>query len=169
MPEFGGFTPDNYETQFNEEGVDVILEPAPINEAQPGANFNHPPSVLKNYLKMGLIDANKYEDKYGLRCYEDKVGLLANQTKRQMCYGMRDQKLQEYILINLMVEPYDNWVKSPMMTIRYVTKQYGGMDMYWTAHAKYFSHWQEIDHQIWQHIADWNVTNQKMVTQIKSQ
>ncbi len=50
-----------------------------------------------------------------------------------------------------------------MMKTTYFTKQYGGLEItYWT-HAKYFSHWQEIDHQIWQHIADWNASNQKPI------
>lgn len=51
-----------------------------------------------------------------------------------------------------------------MMKITYFTKQYGGLEITYWEHAKDFSHWEEIDHQIWQHIADWNVANQKSTT-----
>lgn len=166
MPDFGGFTPDNYMTQFNEDEIKIVnIQPRPMSYVEPDAPSTYPPNVFKRMLD--IIDVNKYEEKYGLRCYDNK-SIPARMSPRQICYGIRDQKLGEYIMIHLDVKPYGQFDFNPMMKTTYFTKQYGGLEItYWT-HAKNFNRWQEIDRQIWQHIADWNVANQKPIVQIIS-
>lgn len=176
MPDFGGYTPDNYipttlmdekiynAKYFNEDEIKIInIQPRPMSYAEPDAAGSYPPNMIKRALEGYAL--NQYEEKAGLKCYNYKGNGPNSATNRQVCYGLRDAKLDEYILLDVDIPPYQPWVKYPMVRTTYFTKQYGGLEITWWSHAKYFNRWHDIDHQIWQYIDEWNVSKQKQASQ----
>ena len=132
MPDFAGFTPDNYLTEFNEDEIKIIqIEPQPMSYAEPDAAGTYPPNMFKRAIDG--YDINQYTERYGLKCYESKGNGELNSINTQFCYGLRDQSLDEYILINLIVPPYPAGVLFPTMSAKYFTKQYGGLEISWRA------------------------------------
>jgi hypothetical protein len=157
MPDFSGYTPENYEKEFDEEKVDVVyLEYKGMGPEQPKAAGAYPPNVFQRVIvdSEPIFDAQKFEDKFGLRCYEPRL----NNDVDPICYGKRDNKHDEYIILEIMKPPYEKWVKYPLMQARYFTPQYGGMEIVWRAHMKHFPKWHEIDSQIWKFIDAWNIS-----------
>jgi hypothetical protein len=155
MPNFTGHTVENINKDFDEDKVEIVsLEYVGMGAEQPDAPGFYPPNVIKRIAASTFtkINLNNYEIKHGLRCYakEDK-------DLQQECYGVRDVKLNEYILLETTPEPYPSWVRFPTMRARYYTPQYGGLVIIWSAHMKHFARWQDIDSQIWKFIAAWNV------------
>jgi hypothetical protein len=161
MPDFVGITPDNYQKEFDEDAVGGYIEPASINQAEPESPGYYPPNMFKRLSES--LDMTNYQEKYGLRCY-DYVNEPNGVGHRQYCYGLRDNKIDEYILLDIYAPPYPDWVKQPTMQATYFTKQYGGLVMTWSAHVKYFDRWQEIDRQMWQYLDKWNVVNKHVLT-----
>lgn len=159
MPNFEGYTPDNYEDEFDENIVKIIsIEAAPMSEAEPDAPGSFPPNMFKRLSEVpSLLDINKYEDKYGLRCYASSKNIPEGVGFSQLCYGKRDEQLDEYILLDVSIPPHSDWQKNPLMRTTYFTKQYGGLRITWWANAKHFSRWHDIDQQIWQYLKEWNV------------
>ncbi|GAC1376253.1 MAG: hypothetical protein NVS3B3_15290 [Aquirhabdus sp.] len=163
MPDFSGYTPENYKQApeygqpLNEDLIQVVsIQAAPMSYMELNAPGNYPPNMFAR-MSTGsppFLDPTKYEEKYGLRCYAVKPNSPLNQ---QWCYGLRDKKSNEYILMYVDVPPYQDWIKYPIMQTTYFTKQYGGLAITWRAHAKQFPHWHEIDQQIWKYIGAWNI------------
>lgn len=166
LPEFEGYRPEDYLTEFNENEVKIIsIEPAPISIAEPDAAGSYPPNVIKRLLD-GMVDPNKFEDKYGLRCYESNGNKDPEAPIDFMyCYGLSDATLGEFILLKVPMPPFKDWVKFPIIQVHYFTKRYGGLDVIWRTHVKNFSRWQEIEQHIWKSIEKWNV-DKKQITDI---
>lgn len=158
MPDFSGYTPENYEQTFHEDLVQVIfISPAPMSSAEPGAPGKYPPNMFARRTtgENPDFDPTKYEERYGLRCYEYERTTTDFNT--QWCYGLRDKAANEFILLHNTALPYGEFVKYPLFQTTYFTKKYGGLEITWRAHMKQFPHWQEIDQQIWKYIAAWNI------------
>jgi len=163
MPDFKGYTADNYRNEFDENEIKVLsIEPASRTSTVLGAPGSYPPNQFYRLQKYGVIDPSKFEDKYGLRCYEEKP-FNKDMGTIQICYGMRDALLDEYIPIRVYVPPYSGNAKFPIMQTTYFTKKYGGLEITWRAHAKHFSHWKAIDSQISKYIDQWNMTEETRV------
>ena len=166
LPDLEGYTPDNYLTEFNENEVKILsIEPAPMSIAGLDAPGLYPPNVIKRVFQ-NTVNSKKYEVKYGLRCYEAN----SNQDPEsplnyQYCYGVSDAALNEYILLEVPIPPYKSWVKFPLIQAHYFTKRYGGLDVAWRTHVNNFSRWQDIEHQLWKSIDEWNV-DKKLITDI---
>lgn len=157
MPDFSGFTPDNYESEFHEDRVDVIwVKPVGMGQEQPGATGSYPPNMYQRMTTgTAKLDPDKYEEKYGLRCFSPRPHDLDMRT----CYGLRDATTGEYILLRISVPPYEDWIKYPNMQAEYFSPQYGGVEILWRANMKHFARWQDIDSQIWKFIEAWNIRN----------
>jgi hypothetical protein len=152
LPDFSGYTLQNYQNDFDENKVEVVyLHAGDPHEADPDAPGEYPPNMLKRSL-TGLLDANDYKDLYGLRCYKGRV-----QVDRLACYGRRDPQSGEDIMLTTLAAPYPEGVTFPQMQARYFSKQYGGVRIAWRTHVRNLPRWQEIDAQIWKFIATWNV------------
>ena len=152
LPDFSGYTLQNYRNDFNENKVEVVyVHAGDMHEAEPDAPGEYPPNMLKRVLKE-LADPNTYQDLYGLRCYKGRV-----LTDRLICYGRRDEKSGEYILLYAPVPPYAPGVTFPMMQARYFSKRYGGVRVAWRTHVRNLPRWHDIDTQIWKFIDAWNV------------
>jgi hypothetical protein len=160
LPDFEGYTPDNYKSEFDENEIKILsIDSAPMSYAESGAAGSYPPNAFKR-ISDGLVDTTKYTEKYGLRCYSFTKNIPEGSGYSEFCYGLRDAKLGEYILLDVFVPPYPDWMRNPFMRTTYFTKQYGGLEISWRTNAKNFSRWQEIDQQIWQHLEEWNLTKQ---------
>jgi hypothetical protein len=155
MPDFGGYTPDNYLKDFDENRVEIVnISPAPMRYMEPGAPGSYPPNSLARIIQYKLInDPDRYEEKFGLRCYERQE----RDGDRQICYGKRDSDLDEYLMLDIMVPPYEKHHIFPMMTTKYFSPKYGGLEIAWRSHMNNFPRWREIDAQIWKYIAAWNI------------
>ena len=156
MPDFGGFTPDNYLIGFDKNRVEVaFIAPASMNAKEPDAPGRHPPNAFKR-ISTGpyrSIDTEKFQDKYGLRCYAP----IKKESDGYLCYGRRESEIEEYILLDIMLEPYEPHHIFPMMTTKYFSVKYGGVDIAWRSHMNNWPRWKEIDAQIWKYIDAWNI------------
>ena len=166
MPDFSGYTPERYDQKqpvekFPVEQVEIIsISAAPMSYAEAGAPGSYPPNMFERSSsgEYRFFDPEKYDTKYGLRCYDFKP--IPNHTNRQWCYGLRNEKTNEYIFLGTAPPPYDDYVKYPLMQATYFTTAYGGLEITWRAHMNYLPQWQDIDRQIWRYIAAWNIAPQ---------
>jgi hypothetical protein len=156
MPDFSGYTPDNYLIEFNKKVVDVVwLSAESMDQIKPGAPGTYPPNMFDR-VSTGpyrAFDPEKYEEKYGLRCYKDRD----QESDEQYCYGRRDSNIEEYILLRITVPPYKRTTQFPLMTTMNFSPKYGGLELGWRTHMDNFPHWREIDAQIWKYIDEWNI------------
>ncbi|WP_034292685.1 hypothetical protein [Herbaspirillum sp. RV1423] len=160
FPDFNGYTPDNYLNEFDEDMVNVVqVGSAPMEYAEPGAAGSHVPNMFDRVStgQYRSIDPEKYEDKFGLRCYEKLNVTSKDEIRREYCFGSRDVATGETIMLDVDVSPYPDWVKFPFIKTKYFSKKYGGMEIAWRAHAKHFKDWESIDEQIWKYIDAWNI------------
>jgi hypothetical protein len=152
LPDFSGYTLQNYRNESDENKVEVVyLHAGDMHEAEQGAPGAYPPNMLKRMLG-DLVNPNDYEDRYGLRCYRGRV-----LTDRLICYGRRDDKTGEDILLSVPVPPFAPDVTFPMMQARYFSKRYGGVRLAWRTHVTNLPRWHDIDAQIWKFIDAWQV------------
>jgi hypothetical protein len=148
LPDFTGYTLQNYKKQFDENKVEVIyLHAGDPHEAEADAPGEYPPNMLKRSLK-DLLNPDDYKDMYGLRCYQGRVV-----RDRIACYGRRDEDIMLYAL----VPPYAAEVSFPQMQARYFSKRYGGVRIAWRTHIRNLPRWHDIDAQIWKFIDAWSV------------
>jgi hypothetical protein len=156
LPDYEGYRPDNYLNKFDEDEVFVYqIQPASMSSMEADGAGTYPPNSFKRMSsgKHRLFDPEKFEEKHGLRCYDVNLGT----NKRQFCYGRRKSEFEEYLILNVLVPPYGDWIAYPLMSTNYFTPRYGGLEIAWRAHAKHIQHWQAIDAQIWKYIDAWNI------------
>lgn len=156
MPDFSGYTPENYKREFSPDIVEILqIQPAPLSYAEPDAPGSHPPNQFKRTSAQPSImfDLTKFKDEFGLRCYERNDP----DFPLSYCYGKRDESLGEFILLNVMDPPYNDYIVNPQIQTKYFTKQYGGMEIVWRTSMKNLPRWHEIDQQIWKYIDTWNI------------
>src|SRR6516225_9310021 len=114
LPDFSGYTLQNYRKDFDENKVAVIyLHAGDPHEADPDAPGEYPPNMLKRSLQEHL-EPKDYKDMYGLRCYKSRV-----LTDRLTCYGRRDQASGEDILLYVPVAPYPPQMTFPAIKANY--------------------------------------------------
>lgn len=150
MPDFGGFT------------TKTLREPYPFNKvhvayvasaASQGLHPSDPAKLESDQLKEGLpflANTGKYEDLYGLRCYEGKP------SYEMVCYGSKFGKNHYSILFIIDVPKPGSRMVNPLMRTDYFASRYGGIRIDWWTSARNLSHWREIDGQIWNFLAAWN-------------
>ena len=152
LPDFSGYTLQNYRNDFAENKVEVIyLHAGDPHEADSGAPGEYPPNMLKRMLQDQL-NPHDYKDMYGLRCYKGRV-----LTDRLTCYGRRDAAAGEDILLYVPLAQDAAPNSFPMLRANYVSRRYGGLRIAWRTHVRNLPRWQDIDAQIWKFIAAWNV------------
>ena len=159
MPNFSGYTPQNYKNDFDENMVDVVsIESADPSQAAPGAPGEYPPNMLKRAL-ASFLNPNDYQDMYGLRCYQGN-GPNGSLSRTQItCYGRRDDVNNEDIMLDAMTPPYRPGIRFPIMQASYFSNRCGGMHLVWRTHTKNLPRWHEIDTQIWKFIDAWNIAD----------
>ena len=152
LPDFSGYTLQNYKNEADENKVEVVyLHAGDPHEAEPDAPGEYPPNMLKRALQ-DLLNPDDYKDLYGLRCYRGRM--LGD---RLSCYGRREEVSREDIMLYALVPPYAAGVTFPMLQARYFSKRYGGVRIAWRTHVRNLPRWHEIDAQIWKFIDAWNV------------
>jgi hypothetical protein len=159
MPDFKPLSaiPNNTGVPFasSVQVFDIYVEP--MNQMEQGAPGKYPPNMFER-IQAGAypsIDPKKYEEVYGLRCYEK----LDKTTDNQICYGIRTSGLgfDEYILLNIKTPPFQQITVYPIMQAVYFTPKYGGIEIGWRTHMDNFPKWREIDAHIWKLIDEWNI------------
>jgi hypothetical protein len=155
LPDFAGYTLQNYRNEANPDKVEIAyLHGSDPHEADPEAPGEYPPNMLKRLLN-GAFDPSAYEDKYGLRCYRGRAS-----TDRLACYGKRARAGGaggEDILLYVPQPPFPPDV-FPQIQARYFSKRYGGVRIAWRTHVRNLPRWREIDTQIWKFIESWRVS-----------
>jgi hypothetical protein len=152
LPDFSGYTLQNYRNDFAENKVEVIyLHAGDPHEADAGAPGEYPPNMLKRMLQDQL-NPHDYKDMYGLRCYKGRV-----LTDRLTCYGRRDAAAGEDILLYVPLAQDAAPNSFPMLRANYFSRRYGGVRIAWRSHVRNLPRWQDIDAQIWKFIEAWNV------------
>ncbi len=152
LPDFSGYTLQNYRNDFDRNKVEVVyLHAGDPHEADPGAPGEYPPNMLKRALQDQL-DPQGYEDMYGLRCYRGRI-----LTGRLTCYGVRDAGAREDILLYVPVSSAPDAGGPGMLKANYFSRRYGGVRIAWRCAAQNLPHWHDIDAQIWKFIDAWNV------------
>lgn len=148
LPDYTGYTPQNFEVKGDPNKVEVAY----LIAANPAARTSN---MLANALKT-FLDPNDYRDMYGLRCYQPRI-----LKDRVWCYGIRDDSNNEDIMLYVLEPPYSPGVVFPQMHARYISKRYGGVEIAWRTHISNFPRWHEIDAQIWKFIDTWNVAKKQ--------
>ena len=152
LPDFSGYTLQNYRNDFAENKVEVVyLHAGDPHEADSGAPGEYPPNMLKRMLQDQL-NPHDYKDMYGLRCYKGRV-----LTDRLTCYGRRDAAAGEDILLYVPLAQDAAPNSFPMLRANYFSRRYGGVRIAWRTHVRNLPRWQDIDAQIWKFIEAWNV------------
>jgi hypothetical protein len=152
LPDFSGYTLQNYRNEFDVNKVEVVyLHAGDPHEADPGAPGEYPPNMLKRSLQE-LLNPDDYKDQYGLRCYKGRV-----LTDRLTCYGRRDPAGGEDILLYVPVAPYPPQMTFPTIKANYFSRRYSGVRIAWRTHVQNLPRWHDIDAQIWKFIDAWNV------------
>lgn len=160
MPDFSGFTYENYLKEFDEDTVLVWeISPASMDAVKPGATGSYPPNVFNRIMTKPSqrFDLEKYEEKFGLRCFKE----LQDPDNRYTCWGARGSDLDEMILLRVSMPPHPDWMSNPSMQTLYFSPKYGGLEVGWRAHVKHLPRWREIDAQIWKYIDQWNIAAQR--------
>jgi hypothetical protein len=149
LPDFSGYTLENYRNDADPNKVEVVyLHAGDPHEADPDAPGEYPPNMLKRALGE-LLDAKHPRDRYGLRCYPGRV--FAN---RITCFGRRATEAGEEIMLTALVPPYP---PDGEFQARYYSKRYGGVRIEWRAHMSQLARWREIDAQIWKFVDAWRL------------
>jgi hypothetical protein len=151
LPNFSGYTLQNYKSDADENKVEVVyLHAGNPHEAEPDAPGEYPPNMFKRALAESL-NPKDYKDQYGLRCYQAR-----EPSARLTCYGRRDEAHKEDIMLTTLQPPYppDSF---PQLQARYFSLRYGGVRIAWRTHVKNLPRWHEIDEQIWKLIDAWKV------------
>jgi hypothetical protein len=152
LPDFSGYTLQNYRNDFDENKVEVVyLHAGDSHEADPDAPGEYPPNMLRRSLK-DLLNPNDYKDMYGLRCYKGRV-----LTDRLTCYGRRDAAAGEDILLYVPLAQDAAPNSFPMLKANYFSRRYGGVRIAWRTHVRNLPRWHDIDAQIWKFIDAWQV------------
>ena len=152
LPDFSGYTLQNYRNDFDENKVEVAyLHAGDPHEADPGAPGEYPPNMLKRSLQE-LLNPDDYKDMYGLRCYKGRV-----LTDRLTCYGQRDVAAREDILLYAPVAAEASPGTFPLIKANYFSRRYGGVRIAWRTHVRNLPRWHDIDAQIWKVVDAWNV------------
>jgi hypothetical protein len=153
LPDFSGYTLQNYRNEFDENRVEVVyLHAGDSHEADPGAPGEYPPNMLKRLLQ-DFLDPKSYKDMYGLRCYSGRV-----LTDRLACYGRRAAATHEDILLYVPVTSGEPQNTYPMIKANYFSARYGGVRIAWRTHVRNLPRWHDIDAQIWKFIEAWSVS-----------
>lgn len=161
MPDFSGFTPQNYDKEFHEDRVYVLIEAVGLGQEKPGAPGGYPENMYQRLLSGGTtIDVSSREMPYGLKCYRRMQKKLESDPDRQSCYGVRNDSSGRLIQLNAMIPPHPDWVQYPLMQAAYFSPDHGGVELIWRTHMKNFPRWKEIDQQIWRWIGEWNIAPQ---------
>lgn len=153
LPDFSGYTLQNYRNDLDENKVEIAyLHAGDPHEADPGAPGEYPPNMLERSLKEHL-NPKDYRDMYGLRCYTSRV-----LSDRLTCYGRRDAATGEDILLYVPAAASATSQDSfPTLKANYFSRKYGGVRIAWRTHVRNLPRWHDIDAQIWRFIDAWNV------------
>jgi hypothetical protein len=151
MPDFSGYTPQNYKDDFDEDRVQVVsIEPVePRTDGLPPA-YSDIDGAIRRLAGVAFIPS-KFDEMNGLRCFASP-----RNDERRICAGKRTD--EESLLLDIVLPPYPAGVSFPLMRTTYYTKSYGGLKVTWWAHMKHFPRWLEIDRQIWRFIGEWNIS-----------
>jgi hypothetical protein len=151
LPDFGGYTPDNYRQPFHQDRVEVVSLQAvePRTDGRP-PTYSDVDGAISRLTGIELVP-DQFEDVHGLRCFAGPVPA----NSRRTCVGERLQG--ERMLLQILVPPYAPGITNPIMQTTYHTKLYGGLQVTWRAHMKHFARWLEIEQQIWKFVDAWNV------------
>src|SRR2546430_2064450 len=92
LPDFTGYTLENFRNQSDENRVEVVyLHAGDAHEADPDAPGEYPPNMLKRSLE-DLLNPNDYQDMYAPRCYQGRAAsarLKAGGAVQRSTYATR--------------------------------------------------------------------------------
>lgn len=160
MPDFSGFTPQNYDKEFHEDRVYVLIEAVGLGQEKPGAPGGYPENTYQRAMtgETGL-DFGSKELLHGAECYRYRYR-DPQQGDDRICYGIRNDVTGNRIDFNIKQPPYPAWVRYPIVQAAYFSTDHGGVYLMWRTHMKNFPRWKEIDQQIWRWIGEWNIAPQ---------
>jgi len=152
LPDFSGYTLQNYRNDYDPNKVEVVyLHAGDPHEAEPGAPGEYPPNMLKRLLQ-DFLNPKDYKEMDGLRCYAARVA-----SDRLTCYGTRAVETHEDILLYVPVTPDGSQNTYPTIKANYFSTRYGGVRLAWRTHVRNLPRWHDIDAQIWKFIEAWSV------------
>jgi hypothetical protein len=158
MPDFSGFTPENYDKEFHPDHVYVLIEAQGLGQEQLGMPGGYPENIYRRMLFGEMsMDLDSKEIVHGLECFRRKQKKLDGDPDSRACYGIKDDLTERMIQLDIMQPPYPNWVRHPIMQAAYFSPDHGGVRLMWRTHMKHFPRWKEIDQQIWRWIGQWNI------------
>jgi hypothetical protein len=151
MPDFRGYTPDNYLREFDEDRVDVIsIKHVGLGQERPGEPGRYPPNMWTRVLEGSSSVAPV--EREGLTCLPSMTSL----GQFDFCVSAGDGGFPQ-VALEVPRPPFAKWQVNPLMMARYFTPNHGGIEVVWTAHVKHAANWQIIDQQVWKFFEAWRI------------
>ena len=155
LPDFTGFTPQNYEEEFHQDKVYVLIEAVGMGQEKLGATGAFPPNMFqREIVGSRMSHSDSLQIHHGLNCYWPRNRDL---TDSAACYFIDPATNQPTIRINVPFPPQPSFVVNPLLQAVYFSPQHGGVKLLWRTHLKHLERWREIDQKIWGFIAEWNL------------
>jgi len=159
MPDFRGYTPDNYLREFDEDRVDVIsMRWVGLGQERPGEPGGYPPNQWARVLNGRDIAPT---DQHLLTCISSTDADSPKPGEDQFCVGPPGDGRFPQVVIRVPTPPFPEWMVNPLMRARYFTPYHGGVEVVWTAHVKHVANWQIIDQQVWKFFEQWKIERPK--------
>lgn len=156
MPDFRGYTPDNFLREFDEDIVEISMRWVGLGQERPGEPGRYPLNMWKGLLERSPSVAPVERD--GLVCLPQSRTELG---QYDFCVSTVGDGYFPLVAITVLRPPFAEWVKNPLMMARYFTPHHGGVEVFWTAHVKHVANWQIIDQQVWKFFDQWKIERPK--------
>jgi hypothetical protein len=155
MPDFRGYTPDNYLREFDEDRVDVIsMRWVGLGQERPGEPGGYPPNQWARVLNGRDIAPT---EQHLLTCIPYSNSDSPKPGEHQFCVGPPGDGGFPQVSVRVPTPPFPEWMINPLMMARYFTPNHGGIEVVWTAHVKHAANWQIIDQQVWKFFEAWRI------------
>ena len=159
MPDFRGYTPDNYLREFDEDRVNVIsMRWVGLGQERPGEPGGYPPNQWARVLNGRDIAPT---EQHLLTCIPYSNSDSPKPGEDYFCVGPPGDGGFPQVSMRVPTPPFPEWMVNPLMRARYFTPYHGGVEVFWTAHVKHAANWQIIDQQVWKFFEQWKIERPK--------
>jgi hypothetical protein len=146
LPNFSGYSLDNYLIDFHPARLNVIIYSAKNYSQRYFAE-----NIKRNLADAGLLKLNSQITRYDATCYRD---MRDSRDHREYCFGRGEHG---DVVMSVIFPPYRVGVVNPLISARYSSMKFGGIDVRWIGRMEHFHLWQSIERKIWELLDEWRI------------
>jgi len=158
MPDFRGYTPDNYLREFDEDIVKISMTWVGLGQERPGEPGGYPPNQWARVLNGRDIAPM---EQHLLTCIPSSDADSPKPGEDYFCVGPPGDGRFPQVSMSVPTPPFPEWMVYPLMKAHYFTPYHGGVEVFWTAHVKHAANWRIIDQQVWKFFEQWKIERPK--------